>query len=74
MTEHDERPVGQLTDDQLTTIVLRLVREAGLRPPLDVGAVVRLVSREVAGRADGRRVITAVERCARRFRTGELGT
>ena len=50
----------QLGDDELTTIVAAAVAESGASGPQAMGAVMKLVGPQVAGRAEGGRVAAAV--------------
>ena len=52
----------QLSDEALRELVSAAVAEAGASTPRDMGAVMKLVQPEVAGRADGRRVSDEVRR------------
>lgn len=53
---------AQLGDDELRDLVAAAVAEAGASSPRDMGAVMKLVQPQVAGRADGRRVSDEVRR------------
>jgi len=46
----------QLTDDELRQIVAAAVAESGASTPREMGAVMKLVNPQIAGRADGKRV------------------
>ena len=50
----------QLGDDELTALVDRVLAEAGFSGPQAMGPAMKAVNAEVAGRADGKRVSTAV--------------
>jgi uncharacterized protein YqeY len=52
----------QLTDEELSALVRRVLAEAGLTGAAALAAAMRAVQREVAGRADGRRVAEEVRR------------
>ena len=51
---------AQLSDEQLTVIVADAVAASGASGPQAMGAVMKAVGPQVAGRADGGRVATAV--------------
>lgn len=51
---------AQLSDDELTALVQAAVAEAGASGPQAMGAVMKLVTPQVAGRAEGGRVAAAV--------------
>ena len=51
---------AQLSDDELSTIVAQAVAETGASGPQAMGAVMKVVSPQVAGRAEGGRVASAV--------------
>lgn len=46
----------QLSDDELAAIVGTAIADTGASSPRDLGAVMKLVQPQVAGRADGKRV------------------
>jgi uncharacterized protein YqeY len=50
----------QLTDDELQAIVRAAIEETGASKPADMGALMKAVMPRVQGRADGKRVNTAV--------------
>jgi uncharacterized protein len=52
----------QLSDDELRELVSAAVTEAGASGPQQMGAVMKLVQPNVAGRADGKRVSDEVRR------------
>jgi uncharacterized protein len=52
----------QLSDDELRALVSAAVTEAGASGPQQMGAVMKLVQPNVAGRADGKRVSDEVRR------------
>jgi uncharacterized protein YqeY len=52
----------QLGDDELSELVRTAVAEAGATGPQQMGAVMKLVQVQVAGRADGKRVSDEVRR------------
>ncbi|GAA4781403.1 GatB/YqeY domain-containing protein [Actinomycetospora chlora] len=52
----------QLSDEELTSIVSAVISETGAAGPQQMGAVMKAVQPQVAGRADGRRVSTEVKR------------
>jgi uncharacterized protein YqeY len=52
----------QLGDDELSELVRTAVAEAGATGPRQMGAVMKLVQPQVAGRADGKRVSDEVRR------------
>ena len=51
---------AELSDEELRALVAEAVSEAGAASPKDMGAVMKLVMPKVDGRADGRRVSSAV--------------
>jgi uncharacterized protein YqeY len=51
----------QLSDDELDALVAEAIAEAGASGPQAMGAVIKLVSPKVAGRAEGGRVAAAVK-------------
>ena len=51
---------AQLGDDELGELVAAAIAAAGATSPRDMGAVMKIVQPEVAGRADGKRVSDAV--------------
>ena len=53
---------AQLGDDELTTLVRSAIVESGASTPRDMGAVMKIVQPQVAGRADGKRVSDEVRR------------
>ncbi|MDT5045390.1 MAG: uncharacterized protein QOG75_1243 [Mycobacterium sp.] len=53
---------AQLGDDELTELVRAAVAVAGATGPQQMGAVMKLVQPQVAGRADGKRVSDEVRR------------
>ncbi|MFA7265440.1 MAG: GatB/YqeY domain-containing protein [Candidatus Nanopelagicales bacterium] len=53
---------AQLSDDELTEIVVAAVSESGVSGPQGMGAVMKLVQPKVAGRADGGRIAAEVKR------------
>ena len=52
----------QLSDDELAELVRAAVTEAGATGPQQMGAVMKLVQPQVAGRAEGKRVSDEVRR------------
>ena len=50
----------QLSDDELDALVRKVLANAGLSGPKAMGAAMKVVTAEVAGRADGRRVSAVV--------------
>jgi len=50
----------QLSDDELDALVRKVLADAGLSGPEAMGAAMKVVTAEVAGRADGRRVSAVV--------------
>lgn len=52
----------QLSDEDLASIVAAVISETGAAGPKQMGAVMKAVQPQVAGRADGRRVSTEVKR------------
>ena len=50
----------QLTDDELAVLVVEAVAETGADSPKAMGAVMKVLTPRVAGRADGGRVAAAV--------------
>lgn len=53
---------AQLSDDQLADLVTAAIAESGATGPRDMGAVMKLVQPQIAGRADGKRVSDEVRR------------
>jgi uncharacterized protein YqeY len=53
---------AQLSDDELAGLVRAAIDDAGATEPRQMGAVMKIVSPQVAGRADGRRVSDEVRR------------
>ena len=51
---------AQLSDGELTELVAAAVAESGATGPKDMGKVMPLLLQRIGGRADGRRVSTAV--------------
>lgn len=51
---------AQLTDDELAALVAEAVAETGADSPRAMGAVMKLLTPRIAGRADGGRVAAAV--------------
>ena len=51
---------AELSDDELTVLVQQVVAETGATTPKDMGRVMPVLLERVAGRADGKRVSTAV--------------
>lgn len=66
--ERDENGVleeylpAPLSDDELTALVAEAIRETGAEGPRAMGQVMKLVSPQVAGRAEGGRVAAEVKR------------
>ena len=52
----------QLSDEELAALVAAAVSEAGATSPQQMGAVMKLVTPRVAGRAEGGRVAAAVKK------------
>lgn len=53
---------AQLSDDELAALVRAAIAESGADGPRQLGAVMKLVQPQVAGRADGKRVSDEVRR------------
>ena len=53
---------AQLSDDELTALVTAAVEEIGAAGPPAMGAVMKVVQPQIAGRADGSRVAAEVKR------------
>jgi uncharacterized protein YqeY len=51
---------SQLTDEEITEIVVAVIRELGATGPKAMGQVMKAVSGRVAGRADGSRIAATV--------------
>jgi uncharacterized protein YqeY len=51
---------AQLSDEQIAALVQRAVAETGASGPQQMGAVMKVVTPQVAGRAEGSRVAAAV--------------
>ena len=58
----DEYLPAQLADDELDALVAAAVAESGATSPQQIGAVMKLVTPRVAGRAEGGRVAAAVKK------------
>ena len=58
----DEYLPAQLSDTDLASLVADAVAEAGATSPQQMGAVMKLVTPKVAGRAEGGRVAAAVKK------------
>lgn len=53
---------AQLPDDELAALVAAAISESGASEPRQMGQVMKLAQRSVAGRADGSRVASEVKR------------
>ena len=53
---------AQLGDDELDRLISAAIAESGATGPRDMGAVMKIVAPQVAGRADGKRVSDEVRR------------
>jgi uncharacterized protein YqeY len=53
---------SQLGDEEIASLVTKAIAEAGATTPRDMGAVMKNVQPQVAGRADGKRVSDEVRR------------
>jgi uncharacterized protein YqeY len=53
---------AQMSDDELTTLVRAAVESSGASGPKGIGAVMKMVTPQVAGRAEGGRVAAEVRR------------
>jgi hypothetical protein len=53
---------AQIGDDELTDLITAAVAESGASSARDMGAVMKIVAPQVAGRADGKRVSDEVRR------------
>jgi len=51
----------QLTDEELTTELSAIIEKVGATSPKDMGKVMGAASKELAGRADGKRISTCVK-------------
>lgn len=51
----------QLTDDELTAIIDRVIQEGGLQGPQATGQVIGAVKQRIAGQADGARIAALVK-------------
>jgi uncharacterized protein YqeY len=66
--EHDEETVlarylpTQLTDDELSSLVQVAIKESGATEQRQMGLVMKTVTSQIAGRADGKRVSEEVRR------------
>ena len=56
---------SQLEDEELDALVRSVVADLGASSPSEMGAVMKQLMPEVAGRADGKRVSAAVNRALR---------
>ena len=52
----------QLTSDEIETIVKNIVSTVGAKSPADMGKVMGVASKELAGKADGKAVSEAVKK------------
>lgn len=53
---------AQLSDDELEALIAAAIAQSGASSPRDMGAVMKIVAPQVAGRADGKRVSDEVRR------------
>jgi hypothetical protein len=53
---------SQLGDEEIASLVTKAIAEAGATTPRHMGAVMKIVQPQVAGRADGKRVSDEVRR------------
>jgi uncharacterized protein YqeY len=53
---------AQLGEDELDALISAAIAESGASSPRDMGAVMKIVAPQVAGRADGKRVSDEVRR------------
>jgi uncharacterized protein YqeY len=53
---------AQLGDEELADLIAAAIEQSGASSPRDMGAVMKIVAPQVAGRADGRRVSDEVRR------------
>jgi len=53
---------AQLGEEEIASLVTKAIAEAGATTPRDMGAVMKIVQPQVAGRADGKRVSDEVRR------------
>jgi uncharacterized protein len=53
---------AQLGDEELADLIAAAIEQAGASSPRDMGAVMKIVAPQVAGRADGKRVSDEVRR------------
>jgi uncharacterized protein YqeY len=53
---------AQFSDDELVELITAAIAESGATGPRDMGAVMKIVAPQVAGRADGKRVSDEVRR------------
>jgi uncharacterized protein YqeY len=53
---------AQLGDEELADLITAAIAEAGASSPRDMGAVMKIVAPQVAGRADGKQVSDEVRR------------
>jgi len=51
----------QLSEDEIRTIVKKIIEAAGATSPADMGKVMGLASKELAGKADGKTISTIVK-------------
>lgn len=51
----------QLTEDELTELVMQAVAESGATGPREMGLVMKVLTPKIAGRAEGSRVAAAVK-------------
>ncbi len=58
----DEYLPAQLTDEELTTLVTSAIADTGAEGPRAMGQVMKVLTPQIAGRADGKRVSGEVKR------------
>lgn len=52
---------AKLSDDELTKALMVIIEKAGAKSPADMGKVMGLATRELAGKADGREISARVK-------------
>ncbi len=52
---------AKLTDEELTVIIREIIARTGAKSPADMGKVMGIATRELAGKADGREISSKVK-------------
>ena len=53
---------AQLNDDELSTALKEIISKVGATTPKDMGKVMGMASKELAGKADGKRISECVKK------------